>query len=426
MTTYTGIGLHSTGRAVSGSKSFTYQSVDPNGKRTRGKVDAPNANAAVQILRQQGIVPLSVSAAGTGLNSEIRIPGLSGRTSQRDLAVFARQFATMTASGMSLLRSLAVLEEQTVKSTLKRAIADVRIDVEGGVALSAAMERHPKVFPVLLCAMVRAGETGGFLDAALERIAANMEKDDHLRGKIKGALTYPVVVLLFAALMIAAVLIFIVPVFERMFQQLGGQLPLPTQIIVNISKSLVWAGPLALAVIVVGTIVTRRELHRRPAFQLWFDKAKMRMPVFGGLFAKIAISRFARNLGTLLGAGVPVLQALNVVGATTGSAVISNAMDDLQSAVRDGQPMSTRLSRHPVFPRMVAQMIEVGEESGQISQMLDKVADFYDREVDTAAESLTASIEPIMVLVMGVVVGGMIICLYLPMFTIYQNIQGAQ
>jgi len=408
------------------TRSFDYRAVDHTGKRTRGKIAAPNANAAVQLLRQQGVVPLSVSEAGTGLNRDIRIPGLSGRTTLRDLAVFARQFATMTASGMSLLRSLAVLEEQTAKPALRRAIAEVRIDVEGGVSLSASMERQPRVFPVLLVAMVRAGETGGFLDAALERIAANFEKDDALRGKVKGALTYPVVVLVFAIFMIAAVLIFIVPVFERMFAQLGGHLPLPTQIIVNISHTLVWSAPLTVAVLVAGVVVTRRELRRRPALQVTFDRAKMRMPVFGGLFAKIAISRFARNLGTLLGAGVPVLQALNVVGATTGSAVVASAMTDLQNAVRDGQPMSSRLSNHPVFPRMVAQMIEVGEESGQISQMLDKVADFYDREVDSAAESLTASIEPIMVLVMGVIVGGMIICLYLPMFTIYQNIQGAQ
>ncbi|MFB9320358.1 type II secretion system F family protein [Cryptosporangium minutisporangium] len=424
MTSYAGVGVP-TGRHA-GTKTFDYQSVDPGGKRTRGKIAAPNANAAVQLLRQQGVVPLSVTEAGTGLNRDIRIPGLTGRTTQRDLAVFARQFATMTASGMSLLRSLAVLEDQTTKATLRRAIAEVRIDVEGGVALSASLERHPRVFPMLLVAMVRAGETGGFLDAALERIAANFEKDDALRGKIKGALTYPVVVLLFAIVMIAAVLIFIVPVFERMFTQLGGKLPLPTQIIVNVSHTLVWSAPLTIAVLVVGVVLTRRELRRRPSLQLTFDKAKMRMPVFGGLFTKIAISRFARNLGTLLGAGVPVLQALNVVGATTGSAVVANAMTDLQNAVRDGQPMSSRLSQHAVFPRMVAQMIEVGEESGQISQMLDKVADFYDREVDTAADSLTASIEPIMVLLMGVIVGAMIICLYLPMFTIYQNIQGAQ
>jgi type IV pilus assembly protein PilC len=225
--------------------------------------------------------------------------------------------------------------------------------------------------------------------------------------------------------MITGVLIFIVPIFEKMFAQLGGQLPLPTQIIVTASHTLLWSGPLTVAVLVGATIGTKRVLHASPAFRLRFDRLKLRLPVFGPLFTKIAISRFSRNLGTLLGVGVPVLQALDVVGATTGNAVISEAMKDLQGSVRDGQPMSAPLHKHKVFPRMVTQMIEVGEESGQISQMLDKIADFYDREVDSAAESLTASIEPIMVVLMGGIVGSMVVCLYLPMFSIYQHIQGA-
>jgi type IV pilus assembly protein PilC len=210
-----------------------------------------------------------------------------------------------------------------------------------------------------------------------------------------------------------------------MFKQLGGKLPAPTQVIVDISHSLVWLGPVLLIVGVGGTISFRRALKISPAMRLRFDQFKLRVPVFGPLFTKIAISRFARNLGTLLGVGVPVMQALDVVGGTAGNAVIANTMKDLMESVRNGNPMSAPLYKHKVFPRMVTQMIEVGEESGQISQMLDKIADFYDREVDSAAEALTASIEPIMVLVMGVVVGGMIVCLYLPMFSIYQNIQGA-
>jgi type IV pilus assembly protein PilC len=271
--------------------------------------------------------------------------------------------------------------------------------------------------------MIRAGETGGFLDSALDRIATNLEKDAALRGKIKSALTYPVIVLLFTAIMISAVLIFIVPIFEKMFKQLGGKLPLPTQIIVTASHTLFWLGPVLIIVAVVSTVAFRRLMAGNPAVRLWFDKVKLKIPVFGPLFTKIALSRFSRNLGTLLGVGVPVLQALDVVGATTGNAVITAAMSDLQQTVREGQPMSSQLGAHKIFPPMVVQMVEVGEESGQISQMLEKIADFYDREVDSAAEALTASIEPIMVLVMGGVVGGMIVCLYLPMFSIYQNIQ---
>jgi len=410
---------------MSMTRTFEYQIVDIKGKRTKGKVDASNEAAAAQILRQQGVVPLSISESGTGLRKDLSIPGLTGRTTLKDLAVFARQFATMTASGMSLLRSLAVMEEQTVNPALKKAINEVRTDIEGGSSLSAALGRHDKVFPVLMIAMIRAGETGGFLDSALERIATNLEKDAALRGKIKSALTYPVIVLAFSAVMIAGVLIFIVPVFKKMFSQLGGSLPLPTQLLVTASHTLLWSGPIFVVVGATGTVLFRRALRRRPTLRLRFDRLKLRLPVFGSLFAKIAISRFSRNLGTLLGVGVPVMQSLDVVGATTGNAVIAEAMKDLQASVRDGQPMSAPLARHPIFPQMVRQMIEVGEESGQISQMLDKVADFYDREVDSAAESLTASIEPIMVVVMGAVVGSMVVCLYLPMFTIYQHIQGA-
>jgi type IV pilus assembly protein PilC len=406
------------------TKTFDYETIDSAGKHTKGKLDASNQMAAAHVLRQQGVVPLSISEAGTGLGKELSIPGLTGRIGLKDLAVLSRQFATMTSSGMSLLRSLAVLEDQTEKPRLKRAVSDVRADIEGGSSLSAALGKHDRIFPSLMVAMIRAGEAGGFLDNALERIATNFEKDAALRGKIKSALTYPVIVLLFSGLMIAGVLIFIVPVFEKMFSQLGGKLPLPTQVLVTVSHTMLWSGPLFVAVVGFGTAAFKAQLRRRPGLRLGFDKVKLRLPVFGSLNKKIAISRFSRNLGTLLGVGVPVLQALDVVGATTGNAVITEAMKDLQEAVRNGQPMSSRLGQHPVFPAMVTQMIEVGEESGQISQMLDKIADFYDREVDSAAESLTASIEPIMVLLMGVIVGSMVICLYMPMFTIYQNIQG--
>ena len=406
------------------TKTFEYQTVDQVGKRTKGKIEASNETAAAQLLRQQGLTPLAINNVDTLMRRELAVPGFGGRTSLKDLSVFSRQFATMTASGMSLLRSLAVLEDQSTKPSLRKAIGEVRLDIEGGLSLSGSMGKHPKIFPTLMVAMIRAGETGGFLDNALERIATNLEKDAALRSKIKSALTYPVIVLLFTVLMISAVLVFIVPIFEKMFQQLGGKMPLPTQIIVNMSHAMAWLGPLVFVLVAAATVLLRNEMARRPTLRLRFDRLKLRLPVFGSLFTKIAISRFSRNLGTLLGVGVPVLQALDVVGGTTGNTVITEAMKDLQSAVREGRPMSAQLGKHKVFPPMVTQMIEVGEESGQISQMLDKVADFYDREVDSAAEALTASIEPIMVLVMGGVVGGMIICLYLPMFSIYQNIQG--
>jgi len=405
------------------TKTYHYNSIDSTGRKSKGTVEAANEAAAMHMLKQRGEVPLELSAAGQGLNRDLTVPGLSNRVKLKDLAVFSRQFATMTSSGMSLLRSLAILEEQTSAAALKKAIGEVRADVAGGVSLSAALAKHDKVFPRLMVAMVRAGEAGGMIDRALEQIAASLEKDTALRGKIKSALTYPAIVLAFTFVLIAAVLIFIVPIFEQMFKNLGGELPAITQFLVTASHNMGWIGPLAVALVVTLTVLYRRRMRESAEFRLTVDRIKLRMPVFGSLFRKLAMSRFSRNLGLLLNVGVPVMQALSVVGETTGNEVINVAMKDVQSAVRDGQPMSSALRRHKIFPEMVTQMIEVGEESGQISQMLDKVADFYDREVDSAAESLTASIEPIMVLVMGAVVGGMVICLYLPMFTIYQNIQ---
>ena len=403
-------------------KTFHYNSIDSTGRKSKGTVEAANESAAMHMLKQRGEVPLELSAAGQGLNRDLKIPGL-GRTKLKDLAVFARQFATMTSSGMSLLRSLAILEEQTSAPLLKRAVGEVRTDVAGGVSLSSSMAKHEKQFPRLMVAMIRAGEAGGMIDRALESIANSLEKDAALRGKIKSALTYPIIVLCFTFVLIAGVLIFIVPIFEAMFKNLGGQLPAITQFLVDASHNMWWIGPLFLAVVIGGATFIKRRLRQSQEFRLTWDRMKLKLPVFGSLFRKLAMSRFSRNLGLLLNVGVPVMQALSVVGETTGNEVINAAMQDVQSAVREGQPMSSALRRHKIFPEMVTQMIEVGEESGQISQMLDKVADFYDREVDSTAESLTASIEPIMVLVMGAVVGGMVICLYLPMFTIYQNIQ---
>jgi type IV pilus assembly protein PilC len=408
---------------MAATKVFRYSSIDAAGHRGKGTVEAANEAAATQTLRQRGEVPLEIHETGQGLDRDIKIPGLGNRTKLKDLAVFARQFATMTASGMSLLRSLAILEEQTSSPPLKKALGEIRGEVSGGVSLSTSMAKHDRVFPRLMIAMIRAGEAGGMIDSALEQIASSLEKDTALRGKIKSAMTYPAIVLAFTFVLIAAVLIFIVPIFEQMFKNLGGQLPAITQFLVDASHNMWWIGPLIIIIGVSASVTYKRKMRTSAEFRLKADGLKLKTPVFGPLFRKLAMSRFSRNLGLLLNVGVPVMQALAVVGETTGNEVINVAMKDVQNAVRDGHPMSSAMRHHDIFPAMVTQMVEVGEESGQISQMLDKVADFYDREVDSAAESLTASIEPIMVLVMGAVVGGMVICLYLPMFTIYQNIQ---
>ncbi len=407
------------------SKSFDYVAVDPQGKRTKGKVEATNDTAAAAALRQLGVRPVRIAEAGSGLNREITLPGLGNRVTLKDLAVFSRQLATMSASGLTLLRALAILEQQTARPKLSAAIREVRRAIEAGSSLSDALAMQDRIFPQLMVSMVRSGETGGFLDSALDRIATNFEKEANLRATIKSALTYPVIVISFSILLITGVLLFIVPIFERMFAQLGGDLPLPTRIMVDVSHQMFWIAPLAIVLAGAGGAALERQLRTNYSWRLAFDRCKLRLPVFGTLFTKIAISRFARNLGTLLAVGVPVMQALDVVGGTTGNAVIGEAVKDVKQSVRDGQPLSAPLLQHPVFPPMVTQMLEVGEETGQISAMLDKVGDFYDQEVETATESLTSAIEPVMVVVMGAIVGVMVICLYLPMFTIYQHIQGA-
>jgi type IV pilus assembly protein PilC len=406
-------------------RSFDYEAMDAAGKRTKGRIDATSDSAAAAALRQQGVTPLKVNEAGTGLQTELRIPGLTDRVKLKDLAIFSRQFATMASSGLSLLRSLAILEEQTQNKRLARAARDVRRDVESGSSLSAAFGKQDKIFPRLMVSMIAAGETGGFLDDALDRIAVNFEKDANLRAKIKSAMTYPVIVLCFSFVMVAGVLLFIVPVFSNMFAGLNAKLPLPTRVLVAVSNDAAWLLPIFLAAVVGAFVWTKRELRTNDAFRLRFDRLKLRLPVFGKLFTKIALSRWSRNLSTLLAAGVPIMHALDTVGGTSGNAVVAEAMQEVKRAVRDGLPISRALYNISLFPAMVTQMVEVGEESGQISVMLDKIADFYDREVEAATEQLASAIEPLMVVLMGAIIGVVVVALYLPMFTVYQHIQGA-
>jgi type IV pilus assembly protein PilC len=405
------------------TKTFDYEAIDAQGVTVKGKIDSDSADTAAASLSNQSLIPMSLKASGTGMQRDLKIPGLGGRTSLKDLAILSRQFASMTTSGLTLLRSLGILEDQTVKPKLKAAVTKVREDVQEGATLSSAMAKHPDHFPLLMVNMVSAGEAGGFLDDALARIARMYEADANLRAKIKSAMTYPVIVLIFSLLLGTGVIIFIVPVFTKMFKNLGGKLPLPTQIMVNLSHNMYRVLPMMLIGAFVGLRAYRKAIQSSKSFRLKTDRLKLRLPVFGTLFTKLAISRWSRNLGTLLGVGVPVLQALEIVGGTSGNAVITEAMDHVREEVRMGGQMSRALTAHPIFPTMVVQMLEVGEETGQITEMLDKVADYYDKEVETATDSLTAALEPLLVVLMGAVIGTMVICLYLPMFSIYKNIQ---
>lgn len=406
--------------------TFNYQVRDRGGKLVSGTLEADSQAAVVSKLRSLGYAPVSVEQVRQGgMSREIKIPGLGGKKPKLgDIAIFSRQFATMISSGLSLIRSLSILTEQTENQKLAEVIGEIRDYVEAGGALSEALAEHPDVFPKLYTAMVRAGETAGMLDAVLLRIAETLEKDVALRRKIKSAMTYPVIVLAMAVLLTTFMLIFIVPVFAGMFEQLGGELPLPTQILQTASQFL--TTPLGIA-IYIGVPVGLWQLFKyvrkteRGRFQL--DVIKLKLPVFGTLFHKIALSRFARNLGTLLKAGVPILQSLEITADTVNNGPIGNATKDVQDSVRQGESIAGPLTEHEVFPPMVVQMIAVGEETGQVDTMLEKIAEFYDQEVEAMTEALTSLMEPLMIAVLGGIVGSMVIALYMPMFTIFELIE---
>lgn len=401
--------------------TFDYRVRDRTGKIVKGRSEAASQAALVSKLRSQGFAPLDIKEAGTGLNREVRLPG-SSRVSPKDVAIMARQFATMTESGLSLIRALSILSAQTRSKPLAEVLTQVRTDVEGGMTLSGAFAKHRRVFPPLMISMTRAGEAGGFLDKTLLSVAANLEAEIKLRAKIKSAMTYPVVVLVFAVLAVIAMLLFIVPVFASMYEGFGAQLPLPTRILMAASDILKVGFP-GFIVLGVGAGLLWRRYRHTDRVRNVVDPLKLRLPVFGPLFQKVAISRFSRNLGTMISSGVPILHSLQLVGETSGSVVIQRATEAVSEAVRQGDSMAAPLAQHRVFPPMLVQMLAVGEDTGATDQMLNKVADFYDTEVEATTDQLTSLIEPLMIVFVGAIVGGMVLCLYLPMFGIYDHIQ---
>ncbi|CAB4930584.1 MAG: type II secretion system F family protein [Actinobacteria bacterium] len=393
-----------------------------SGRLVESKLTAVSEADALARVRSQGMTPIAVDLVSkTGMNRNIEI--FKTRVKPKDLAVFSRQFATMLASGLPILRCLTILAEQSPNPTLKGVLAEVTDDVEKGDALSVAMSKHQS-FPPLMISMIRAGEVGGFLDTTMLEIASSMEADVLLRSKIKSAMTYPVAVAVIAVLITVGMLIFVVPIFSEMFSSFGGALPAPTQFLVNLSTLL--TNPLfslpVIIVIVILTVLFRRN-RQDPRLRAVLDPLKFRLPVFGKLFQKIALARFTRNLSTLLTAGVPVLTALDIVGDTSGNIVIARAVKAVKESVRDGAGMAAPLSQHPVFPNMVVQMISVGEDTGAVDSMLRKIAEFYDQEVEATTEQLMALMEPLMIVVLGSLVGGMVIALYLPIFQIFDLVK---
>ena len=402
--------------------TFRYRARDAGGQAREGTVEGADTRAVAARLHEMGMTPLAIEEQSTsGLKREITLPGRGKKVKLKDLAIFSRQFATMIASGLTLLRSLNILAEQSDNSKLAEIIGKVAATVEGGKSLSEALADHEE-FPNLYVAMVRAGEIAGTLDQVLVRIADTLEKDVALRRKVKSTMTYPGVVLVLAVLLTTVMLLFIVPTFVGMFKELGGTLPLPTRILLLMSSLLrkLW---FVLFFLPIGAWKGYKRVRRVPRVRARLDALKLRVPVFGPLFHKLAVARFTRNLSTLLHAGVPILQALEITADTVDNAVVSRAVDDVRIAVREGQSVAKPLANHPVFPPMVVQMVGVGEETGALDEMLTRVADFYDREVEAATESLTAALEPIMIAVLGGIVGAMVISLYMPMFQIFDLVE---
>jgi type IV pilus assembly protein PilC len=401
-------------------ETYTYTVRDLSGKVVSGTLTADSQQLLISRLREMGYTPLKIGTKSTGgAKREIH---LRSKPKMKDLAVFSRQFATMVNSGLPILRALSILEQQTESRPIAKAVATVRQDVEKGSSLSAAMGAQPKVFNNLYVAMVRSGETGGVLEAVLERLADNLEREVSLRNRIRSAMTYPIVVAGFVGLILMAMLIFIVPQFKSIYASLGGNLPLPTRMLLKVSEILTgyfWA----FGLVAGGLIFGLRRYKKTERGRDLFDRLKLRVPIFGELFRKTALARFSRVLGVLNKSGVPILQSLEVVAETVNNSLISKAVLDVQQSVKGGESLSKPLGRHGVFPPMVVQMLAVGEETGALDTMLEKVAAFYDDEVTATVDALTSLIEPVMIFVVGGAVGLAVIALYLPMFNIINLIE---
>jgi type IV pilus assembly protein PilC len=398
--------------------TFVYKGRDNGGRLVSGTVVADNQMLVMQKLREMGLVPVEVRTQRT-FSREFNF---SQKVKQKDLAVFSRQFATMVNSGLPILQALSVLEQQTESNVLRKAVQSIRVDIEQGSSLSAALAKHPKVFNRLYVSMVRSGEIGGVLDAVLERLALNLERDVALRNRIRSAMTYPIVVLGFVTMIMIAMLVFIVPQFKSIYDTLHGTLPLLTRMLLFVSDLV--RTKLPILVVIGGVLVFfLRRWKKTDRGRVQWDTMKLKVPVFGQLFLKTALSRFTRTLGVLSRSGVPILQSLEVVSDTVNNGLIKKAILDVQDSVKRGESLAKPLKQHKVFPPMVVQMLAVGEETGALDTMLEKIAMFYDDEVTSMVDQLTSLIEPIMIAFVGVMVGISVIALYMPMFNIINLIK---
>jgi type IV pilus assembly protein PilC len=400
--------------------TYVFKAMDLAGVKARGELEADSKQAVSDQLKQRGLIVLEI--ADKHASREIELSFLKS-VKAGELAVFSRQLATMISSGMSILRSLYVLEEQTEGAFLKETIVAVRKDVEAGLSLSDSLARHPKVFNPLFVAMTQAGEAGGVLEGALLRVADQLEKDASLRRQIRSAMIYPALVIFFAVGVMMALVAFLVPVFEGVFKQFGGELPSITKVSVFLSHAVTgywWLIFLTMAGIVVGFIKWKASSWGRPQW----DHFRLRIPMkIGTIVQQVAVARWSRTLSSLTSAGVPLLLALDITGRTGGNVAVEEAMDGVIASVKRGGTIAAPLAQAPIFPMMVTHMVGVGEETGSLDAMLDKVADFYEDQVEASVKALTSILEPVMIIVIGGIVGFIVISMYLPLFTVYNSIK---
>lgn len=381
------------------------------GTTIKGELTAGSKEEVQTYLRRQRIVPTNISPKTQSLLGSFR-----GKVKAKDLVIFTRQFATMIGAGLPLVQALDILSKQTENPAFTKIIGDIKNDVEGGSTFADALKKFPRVFSELYTNMVAAGEAGGILDTILVRLATYIEKAQKLLRKVKGAMVYPSVVITVAILVIVIIMVFVVPTFAKMFTQLGGTLPMPTQIIIKMSNFLGGIGGVIVLASIAGIIIFITQFRRTESGQMITDRILLKMPVIGILFRKVAVAKFTRTLGTLVSSGVPILDGLNITAKTSGNKVIEKAVMNVRQGVSEGKTIAEPLSQSKVFPPMVNQMIAVGESTGALDSMLGKIADFYDDEVDQAVGNLTSMIEPVLMVFLGGTIGFIVVAMYLPIF----------
>lgn len=400
--------------------NFAYKARAATGAVLSGTVEAADQRTAVDQLRAQRLILLEINEVSPGLMDSLKKMGFfKPKVEQKDIVLFSRQLSTLVSAGVALVSGLNILQEQIISPTFRNIVLKIKEDIESGLPIADALRKHPDAFTDLYVAMIKAGEVGGILDVILERLSNYLESAEQLRGKVKGAMMYPAVVCTIAGAVTVFLLVGVIPTFKEIFSSFGAELPLPTRIVIGISEALqnqwyVFAGVPALA------FVGFKKWTKTEKGKYIFDAQTLKVPLFGPLLKKVAVAKFTRTLGTLVKSGVPILQAMETVAQTAGNKVIEQAVMSARESIREGERIAEPLKKSGVFPPMVVQMIAVGEETGNMDIMLNKIADFYDQEVDVAVKGLTSMIEPIVIVVMGIVIGGIVVAMFIPMFELGQ------